>query len=69
LFAKDFVNKSRLTLGLGKREVYLGLETSLYYGNAAESEMIALSWTSDDRRQALSAFVEGRKGPTEWKNK
>jgi|GEM_PF-891042 len=69
LFAKDFVNKSRLTLGLGKREIYLGLETSLYYGNAAESEMIALSWTSDDRRQALSAFVEGRKGPTEWKNK
>lgn len=65
-FARDFVNKSRLTLGLGKREVYLGLETGLYYGNAAESEMIALSWTSEDRRRALSAFLEGRKGQTEW---
>lgn len=68
-FAKDFVNKSRLTLGLGKREVYLGLETSLHYGNAAESEMIALSWTSQDRQAALKAFVAGEKGPSTWKNK
>ncbi|HYE77304.1 MAG TPA: enoyl-CoA hydratase-related protein [bacterium] len=68
-FAKDFANKSRITLGLAKREIHLALETSLYYGNMAESELIALSWTSEDRKTALQNFIEGRKGQTEWQNK
>ncbi|MEO7993858.1 MAG: enoyl-CoA hydratase/isomerase family protein [bacterium] len=60
-YAADFVNKSRLALGLAKREIYLGMETSLHYGNAAESEMIALSWTSEDRKRAIAGFMEGRR--------
>lgn len=63
-FSKDFVNKSRLTLGLAKREIHLALETSLFYGNMAESELIALSWTSEDRKRALDKFLGGKRGET-----
>ena len=60
-FARKFLKLSRVTLMLGKRAVRIGCEMPLAYGDAFESELFTLAWTSKDRKEGFDAFLKKRK--------
>jgi enoyl-CoA hydratase/carnithine racemase len=58
---RKFCAKSRNAIGLAKRAVVQGGSGSLEDGLRLESELFALAWSTDDRREGISAYLEKRK--------
>ena len=66
-YAKPFVNRSRVSLAFAKRAVKTGLEIPLKYAEDLESELFGFSWSSEDRKEGIDAFLKKEK--PEWKDK
>ncbi|MFK7928395.1 MAG: enoyl-CoA hydratase/isomerase family protein [Myxococcota bacterium] len=62
-FAEGFCppNRASLAAGLIKRSVQSGLEVPLEQGLVLERELQARLFASDDAKEGIAAFVEGRK--------
>lgn len=56
-----FSAKSRGAIALAKRAVYEGSNMALYDGLALESEIFALAWSTEDRVEGITAYMEKRK--------
>jgi enoyl-CoA hydratase len=56
-----FTTKSRRALAIAKRSVHLGGELTLGQALDLESELFGLSWSTLDRTEGISAYMEKRR--------
>ncbi|ELW70143.1 Enoyl-CoA hydratase, mitochondrial [Tupaia chinensis] len=59
--AEKFASNSKITVSTAKESVNAAFEMTLTEGNKLEKKLFYSTFTTDDRKEGMSAFVEKRK--------
>jgi enoyl-CoA hydratase len=61
IYVKQVLENAPLAIGYAKTAINRGLDMDLANGLLLEREMFALSFSTEDKREEINAFIEKRK--------